>query len=167
MAPAMPVSCTTSHRGSEVRYGAMCVRVRPQSTPTTSPSRRIDCSSSAIALATASTWSAGSVGIGRHGVGVLEAVLALQFGGQLDVDGARVVDLDLDHPGFDGLVEHPGHLEPGQAELLGDLDPGAPLQVVAAGDHRALEQLIGPHESPPLPAEPVGSPCRCTYVQQR
>ena len=78
---------------------------------------------------------------------MLEAVLALQCGRQLDVDGAGVVDLDLDHAGFERLVEHPGDLEPGQPELLGDLDPGASFEVVAARDHRALEQLIRPHRS--------------------
>jgi len=57
----------------------------------------------------------------------LQRLLAPQGGRQLDVDLRGVVDLDLDHARFEGFLQHPGHLEPGEPELLGDLNPDPPI----------------------------------------
>jgi 6-phospho-3-hexuloisomerase len=88
----------------------------------------------------------GVVGVGGDRMGVLQRVLALQGGRQLNVDRRGVIDLDLDHARFQGC-QHPGHLEPRQPELLCDLDPRASLQVRASRNHPALEKLVWSHDA--------------------
>jgi len=92
----------------------------------------------------------GGVFIGHDDIGVFESELPLQLRGQLHIDGTGVVDGDLDHAGGQRFVEFTGHLEPGDAELLGDLDPRAAFEVVAARDDGALEQFVRTHPRAPF-----------------
>src|SRR5687767_5007781 len=54
-----------------------------------------------------------------------------------------MADLDAHEAALPGQVEQPGDLEPVEAELLGDLDLRAAVEVVATGDRRRQDDLRG------------------------
>src|ERR671931_52747 len=74
---------------------------------------------------------------------------------QLQVDGTGVADLDPYETGRPGDVQQPGHLEPTEVELLGDLDLGLAVHVVATC-HRRSEDHLGwsRHQVPRHPLPP-------------
>ena len=86
----------------------------------------------------------GVVAVGGDRISVLQRVLALQGGRQLNFDRREI--LYLDRARFQGC-RHPGHLEPRQPETFCDLDPRACLQVIASRNHPALEKLVWSHDA--------------------
>ena len=57
-----------------------------------------------------------------------------QPGGQVQVDLGRDRDLDPDHAVAQRPVQDPGHLEPGDAQLIADLLLGPLVQIETAGN---------------------------------
>ncbi len=79
-----------------------------------------------------------SGGVGDHAALQPEGLRELV--GQPAIDRARALDLDLDDAAAARVLEQPGDLEPAQVELLGDVDLGGVVQVVATGD--LSQQLV-------------------------
>ena len=74
--------------------------------------------------------------------------------GGVDVDGAGMADLDPDQTLLPRRLQQPGHLEPAEPELVGDLDLGPAVDVVPArdrcGQHQLGGPLMGPADGPSL-----------------
>jgi hypothetical protein len=91
--------------------------------------------------------------------GVLQLVGVPQFAGQVDVDLPRVPDVDPDQAAAARALQQPGHLEPAELELVGDLDLGLAVQVVPAsharGEHQLSRSDLRGHDVLPFS---VGSP---------
>jgi hypothetical protein len=68
--------------------------------------------------------------------GVSEAESVLQSTGQFEVDRPEIRDLDVHQADLPAELQQPGDLEPVQPQLVGDLDLGLALDVVATGDRR-------------------------------
>ena len=68
----------------------------------------------------------------------------LQPAGQVDVDGTRVTDLDPHQTARARRLDQPGDLEPAELELLGDVDLGPAVDVVAPGDGGREHELGRP-----------------------
>jgi uncharacterized membrane protein (DUF2068 family) len=91
-----------------------------------------------------------------HGVDddrVLQVVGVPQFAGQIDVDLARVSDVDPDQAAAARVLQQPGHLEPAELQLVGNLDLGLAVQVVppghGGGEHQLGRADFGSHRVPP------------------
>ena len=152
-----PVSCTIGQGGSRVSAAASPLSDRAQDSPTTSPGLMM--SISAWPAASPIRRAARLVLVGEiERKGILEPERRAQLGGEPDVEAAAgQPDLDADHPGLARGVEQPGHPEPADAELVGDVDLGHALQVVLprhAGGEHDLRGPVGrqPSHDPPVTA---------------